>query len=68
MRKPPTTLTTPQLDALIYEVREQRVMLDSDLAEIYSVPTKRLLEQVRRNVIGFPMISPFKLLARNTKL
>jgi predicted AAA+ superfamily ATPase len=61
MRKPPATLTTHQLDALIYEVREQRVMLDSDLAEIYSVPTKRLLEQVRRNVDRFPRDFAFQI-------
>src|SRR5713101_1934276 len=50
MRKPARTPTTNQLGALIYEVRGQRVMLDSDLAEIYNVSTKRLLEQVRPNV------------------
>jgi len=31
----------------IYFVRGQRVMLDSDLAEVYSVTTKRLNEQVK---------------------
>jgi hypothetical protein len=32
----------------------QKVMLDSDLATLYGVPTKRLNEQVRRNVKRFP--------------
>jgi len=35
-------------------VRGQRVMLDSDLAHLYDVPTKRLNEAVRRNLSRFP--------------
>ena len=35
-------------------VRGQRVMLDSDLAELYGVTTRRLNEQVRRNLQRFP--------------
>lgn len=38
----------------IYEFRGQKVMLDSDLAELYGVETKRLNEQVRRNATRFP--------------
>ncbi|NGM65469.1 ORF6N domain-containing protein [Sphingobacterium sp. SGR-19] len=38
----------------IYEFRGQKVMLDSDLAELYGVETKRLNEQVRRNASRFP--------------
>lgn len=38
----------------IYTVRNVQVMLDSDLAEIYVVETKRLNEQVRRNIGRFP--------------
>ncbi|GGC39892.1 hypothetical protein GCM10011386_34960 [Parapedobacter defluvii] len=38
----------------IYLVRDQKVMLDSDLAELYGVETKRLNEQVRRNMARFP--------------
>ena len=34
--------------------RGQRVLLDSQLAELYGVPTKRLNEQVRRNAERFP--------------
>ncbi len=33
----------------IYFIRGQKVMLDSDLAELYDVETKRLKEQVKRN-------------------
>ena len=38
----------------IYLIREQKVMLDRDLAELYGVETKRLKEQVRRNIERFP--------------
>ncbi len=45
----------------IYSVRGQRVMLDSDLAEVYSVTTKRLNEQVKRNIERFPEDFMFQL-------
>ncbi len=38
----------------IYIIREQKVMLDRDLAELYGVETKRLKEAVRRNKERFP--------------
>lgn len=38
----------------IYEIRGQRVMLDFDLAALYQVETKRLKEQVKRNIERFP--------------
>jgi len=38
----------------IYLIRGQKVMLDSDLAELYGVETKRLKEQVKRNIERFP--------------
>lgn len=38
----------------ILNVRGQRVLLDSQLAELYGVATKRLNEQVRRNISRFP--------------
>ena len=37
----------------IYEIRGQRVMLDSDLAELYRVPTKVLKHAVKRNIERF---------------
>lgn len=45
----------------ILEVRGQRVLLDSDLAELYGVSTKRLNEQVRRNADRFPSDFLFEL-------
>src|SRR5438067_11125016 len=49
------------IDDAIHFVRGQRVMLDSDLAQIYGVSTKRLLEQVKRNRKRFPRDFAFQL-------
>ena len=38
----------------IYLIRNQKVMIDRDLAEMYGVETKRLKEAVRRNIQRFP--------------
>lgn len=46
----------------IYEFRGHKVMLDSDLAELYGIETRRLKEQVRRNIIRFPEHFIFNLL------
>ncbi len=35
-------------------MRTQRVMLDADLAELYDVPTKALIQAVKRNLVRFP--------------
>jgi hypothetical protein len=45
----------------IYVFREQKVMLDSDIAELYQVETKRLNEQVKRNLDRFPESFMFQL-------
>jgi len=45
----------------IYEIRGQKVMLDNDLAELYEVETKRLKEQVKRNIDRFPEKYMFEL-------
>lgn len=43
-----------QITNYIYIIREQKVMLDRDLADLYGVETKRLNEQVKRNKERFP--------------
>lgn len=48
----------------IYIVRGQKVMLDSDLAEMYKVETRRLNEQVKRNKSRFPKDFMFMLSER----
>jgi len=45
-------------------IRGYRVMLDSDLAEVYGVTTKRLNEQVKRNRVRFPPKYMFQLTLR----
>ncbi|EHQ25502.1 ORF6N domain-containing protein [Mucilaginibacter paludis] len=45
----------------IYFIRGQKVMLDSDLAELYGVETRRLNEQVTRNADRFPDDFMFRL-------
>ncbi|MFW2478044.1 MAG: ORF6N domain-containing protein [Sediminibacterium sp.] len=43
-----------QIQHKIYTLREQKVMLDFDIALLYNVETKRLKEAVRRNLSRFP--------------
>jgi len=45
----------------IYLIKESKVMLDSDLAELYGVETRRLNEQVKRNLLRFPDDFMFQL-------
>lgn len=42
------------IEKKIFLLRGLNVMLDRDLAELYGVPTKRLIEQVKRNIKRFP--------------
>lgn len=46
---------------MIHVIREQQVMLDSDLAMLYQVETKRLNERVKRNLTRFPSNFCFQL-------
>lgn len=49
-----TTYKKAEIAALIYLVRGKRVMLDSDLAELYGVETKNINQAVKRNPERFP--------------
>lgn len=49
------------IQSKIYVIRGQRVMLDFDLAAMYGVETKRLNEQVKRNIERFPEDFMFQL-------
>ena len=55
------TRKVDNVEGAIYLIRGQRVMLDSDLAAIYGVTTKRLNEQLRRNRRRFPQDFAFQL-------
>ena len=50
-----------EIQNLIYTIRGKQVMVDSDLATLYQVTTKRLNEQVRRNKNSFPSVFMFRL-------
>lgn len=47
-------LTEETISEKIYFIRNQKVMLDRDLALLYGIETKRLKEQVKRNLSRFP--------------
>ena len=49
------------IESLIKVIRGQQVMLDRDLAALYGVETKRLNEQVKRNIKRFPEDFTFQL-------
>lgn len=42
------------VENLIYKIREVEVMLDSDIAKLYQVDTKRINEVVKNNPLKFP--------------
>ena len=50
-----------RIDRAILIIRGQKVMIDSDLAELFGVRTKRLNEQVKRNINRFPKDFMFQL-------
>jgi phage regulator Rha-like protein len=52
-----------KIQNMIYEIRGQKVMLDSDLAVLYGVEIKRLNESVKRNIKRFPAEFMFQLTA-----
>ena len=57
----------PVLESLILTIRNQRVLLDADLAMIYDVPTKALNQAVKRNFARFPEDFVFQLTVREKK-
>ena len=50
-----------QIQNMIYEIRGQKVMLDSDLAALYEVETFNLNKAVKRNIERFPDDFMFQL-------
>ena len=50
-----------KIENMIYEIRDKKVMLDSDLARLYGVETKRINEAVKNNIEKFPERYCFKL-------
>lgn len=54
-------LVLHEIEKKIYTIRGVQVMLDSDLADLYQVETRRLNEQVKRNIKRFPQEFMFRL-------
>ena len=54
-------LKLSQIENMIYVIRGQKVMLDSDLAKLYQVETKVLNQAVKRNLSRFPSDFMFQL-------
>jgi hypothetical protein len=50
-----------KIQGMIYEIRGQKVMLDSDLAKLYEVEPKVLNQAVKRNITRFPKDFMFQL-------
>ncbi len=61
-------MLTERIERRIYFIRGQKVMMDNDLAHLYRVSTKRLNEQVRRNVKRFPGDFMFQLTQQETEI
>ena len=57
----------PAIEKLIYVIRDKQVMIDSNLAMLYHVETKRLNEAVKRNIAQFPEEFRFKLTEKETE-
>ena len=54
-------VTAQTIEDKIFTIRGVQVMLDKDLAELYGVETKRINEQVKRNIERFPEEFCFQL-------
>ena len=62
MEKPESVIISPEAIAhLVHWLRHEKVMLDSDLAELYGVPTKVLNQAVKRNADRFPTDFMFQI-------
>jgi ORF6N domain len=65
MNAPPNQFTESAMQPLIARhivlMRSQRVMLDADLAELYGVETRVLVQAIKRNAVRFPADFMFQL-------
>ena len=63
-----TILSSEIIAFRILLIRKQKVIIDADLAELYGVTTKRLNEQVKRNIERFPGDFVFQLTQKETNI
>lgn len=67
MKKPSLTVSAP-VESRILILRKHRVILDSDLAELYGVPARQLNQQVKRNRDRFPADFMFQVTAKEDQI
>lgn len=65
--KEKSLILVEQIEPRILAIRGQRVILDADLAELYGTTTKRMNEQVKRNLSRFPKDFMFLLTAEEAQ-
>lgn len=63
-----TYVSYESIERKIYLIRNQRVMIDSDLANLYQVPTKVLVQAIKRNIQRFPDDFMFQLTLEEFKI
>jgi hypothetical protein len=63
-----STVPDDLISSKIYFIRDYKIMIDSDLSELYQVKTKRLNEQVKRNLNRFPEDFMFQLTVDEWKI
>src|SRR6266849_9024945 len=61
MSRPQPVIPVERIASRIYQIRDEEVMLDSDLAELYGVETRTLIQAVKRNSDRFPDDFMFQL-------
>ena len=62
------TVNEIKIENMIYEIRGKQVMLDSDLARLYQVETKRINEAVKNNPDKFPDRISWKLTTQESEI
>jgi phage regulator Rha-like protein len=63
----PPLIPSERIENKIYLIRTKKVMLDSDLAELYGVETKVLNQAVKRNITRFPKDFMFRLTTKEAE-
>lgn len=61
MSEPPITVSLETIATMVHWIRHEKVMLDSDLAELYGAKTHVLNQAVKRNISRFPGDFMFRL-------
>ncbi len=61
-------IAVERIEKLIYLIRDHRVMIDSDLAELYGVTTGALNQALKRNIDRFPEDFVFNSAQKNLQL